>query len=408
MPEPASAQDPESLSLLLEEHRRTFQACYGPEGSPRTFFSPGRVNLFGGHLDYSGGPVMPTAIDRGTFIAARKRSDRRIRIASTIDPRGLEIDLDRLPDTRVGRWVDYPLGVVIDVVVRARGLGRAGTLFGLDILFGGNLPIGAGLSSSASICVGTAFTLDRIWELGLGAEERVRSALRAERGFVGVQCGIMDPFAVGYARPGHLLWLQCRDETFEHLPLDFSRVSILIADSGVQRELAKGAFNERVDQCRRAFEILSPHAPQASVLADVPSEVVEAHVAELPGPIALRARHVASEVARTFEAREALLAGDLSRMGACMYATHESLRDLYECSCEELDLLVEAASESEGALGSRLTGAGFGGCTVILTARGREQEVANHVVERFEQRYGRRIAVEAFGGDDGPRELTLS
>lgn len=407
MTEPAAARAPRALHEILGEHARTFEECYGAGAAPRLFFSPGRVNLFGGHLDYSGGPVMPTAIDRGTFVAARPRKERRVRIASTLDPRGLEIDIDRLPDAKLERWVDYPLGVVIDIVVRARGLGRAPGLGGVDVLFGGNLPIGSGLSSSASICVGTAFALDQIWDLGLGADERVRSALRAERGFVGVQCGIMDPFAVGYARPGHLLWLDCKDESFEHLPLDFDRLSILIADSGVKRELAAVAFNERVDQCRRAFELLAPHVPGATVLRDIPADVVAAHARELPGPIGLRARHVAAEVARTFVAREAVLAGDLRGMGECMSATHASLRDLYECSCPELDLLVEAALECPGAFGSRLTGAGFGGCTVILAAKGQEAEIARHVRERFAARFDRRIDVEVFGGDEGPREIHL-
>ena len=403
--EPAVTGASAALPELLAEHLELFRACYGGSGPIRLFFSPGRVNLFGGHLDYNGGPVMPTAIDRGTFLAARPRTDRRVRIASTLDGRGLEVDLDRLPSSRVGRWVDYPLGVVIDVARRARGLGRSERLHGLDVLYGGNLPIGAGLSSSASICVGTAYLLDRVWELGLGADERVRSALRAERGFVGVQCGIMDPFAVGYARPGHLLWLDCKDETFEHLPLDFARLSILIADTGVQRELAASAFNERVEQCREAFRLLVPHAPGATCLRDVPPEVVEEHERELPAVLARRARHVAGEVVRTFAARRALLEGDLVRLGSLMSATHASLRDHYECSCPELDLLAQAALGCPGAYGARLTGAGFGGCAVILAARGSEAVVGEHLRARFAERFGRSIDVDAFGGDDGPREV---
>jgi len=394
-----------ALGEQLEEHVRLFGACYGAGAPPRLFFSPGRVNLFGGHLDYSGGPVMPAAIDRGTFIAVRPRSDRRIRMASTLDERGLEFDLDEAPTERLGRWVDYPLGVLVDLLVRRRVGGRDSGLSGIEILFGGNLSVGAGLSSSASICVGTAFMLDHLWDLGLDPDDRVQSALRAERGFVGVQCGIMDPYAVGLARPGHVLWLDCKDATWEHLPLDFTRVSILVANTGVKRELAASEFNRRVEQCARAFELLAPHAPGATCLRDITAEVFEAHGSSLPEDERRRAQHVVEEVARTFQARRALEAGDLDTMGTLMTAAHGSLRDLYAVSCPELDALVDAASGCEGAFGARLTGAGFGGCAVVLTRSGAEEAVSGRLTEVFRSQFGRAPAIEVFGGDEGPREL---
>ena len=394
-----------SLEDLLSEHATVFRACFGGAEAPRLFYSPGRVNLFGGHLDYNGGPVMPMAIDRGTFIAGRRRADRRVRIASRLDPQGLEFDLQQVPTSRLGRWVDYPLGVVIDLVARARASGDGAELTGLEIMYGGDLPIGAGLSSSASICVGTAFALDHLWELGLDTQDRVQSALRAERDFVGVQCGIMDPYAVGYARLGHLLWLDCKDASWTHLPIDFERLTVLIADSGVKRELAAGEFNVRVDQCRQAFAALRDHVPGASCLRDVPIDVLEAHGSELPKTIRSRATHVLHEVARTFAARDALLAGDLQRLGELMTSAHRSLRDLYAVSVPELDTLVDAAVSSEGALGARLTGAGFGGCAAVLALRGSEESVQARMQEVFTRRFGRVPAVERFRGDAGPREL---
>ena len=393
------------LADLLFDHGRASLRRFGGGEAPRLFFSPGRVNLFGGHLDYNGGPVMPTAIDRGTFFAVRPRIDRTVRFRSTVAAEDLTVDLDYLPSDRMGRWSDYPLGVLVDLVARLRASGRGGDVHGLDIVFGGNLPIGAGLSSSASICVGTAYVLDEAWGLGLGVDERVRSALRAERGFVGVQCGIMDPFAVGYARPGHLLWLDCKDETFEHLPIDFSRLSILIANSGVQRELSAGAFNERVARCREAFATLAGFVPGATCLRDVPEDVVEQQAHLLSAETLRRARHVAGEVRRTFAARAALTEGDLETVGRIMVETHASLRDLYECSCPELDTIVEAAVDSASTFGARLTGAGFGGCAVVLTERGREEESRAHIRERFVSRFGRDLSVVVFGGDDGPREV---
>lgn len=405
MSEPTAGGTVPSLGELLAEHAAVFRSCYGGGEAPRLFFSPGRVNLFGGHLDYNGGPVMPTAIDRGTFVAARRRPDRLVRIASTLDRKGLEVDLDEPPESKLGRWVDYPLGVLVDLVVRARGTGVADRLGGLEIMYGGNLSVGAGLSSSASICVGTAFVLDRAWDLGLGVDERVQSALRAERGFVGVQCGIMDPYAVGHARPGHVLWLDCKDATWEHLPIDFRRLSILIADSGVTRELAAGEFNRRVDQCREAFAALGPRVPGATCLRDVPLDALERWGGGLAPLPRARAEHVLREVRRTFDARDALLAGDFARMGELMTETHRSLRDLYQVSCPELDELVDAAVACDGTLGARLTGAGFGGCTVTLVEKGAEGTVRRSIVERFERRFGRVPRVETFGGDEGPREL---
>ena len=390
------------LEQALAAHRKRFEAELGRGGKARLFFAPGRVNLMGAHLDYNGGPVMPLAIDRGTFVAVRERSDRRVRLRSTLDERGLDVDLRREIEPRAGCWFDYPAGVLR----AALATGRAGA--GLDILFGGNLPIGAGLSSSASICVATAQALDAMWNLGWSALERVEAALAAERSYVGVQCGIMDPFAVGLARPGHILWLDCKDRSTEHLPLDPAAVRVAVADTGVRRELAQGAFNQRVAEAQAAFRALAPHAPGATCLRDVPLEVLEQHRSDLDAIQCKRAEHVLEEVRRTFEARGALLKGDVRGFGQRMLAAHRSLRDLYEVSVEELDCLVDAAAREEGVLGARLTGAGFGGCVAILLSSEAGPGTLQRIAGDFERRFGVRPAIEVFGGDPGPRELALA
>lgn len=413
MPRPVALPTPvletrptRGLAESLSCHRGEFLARFGGRArGVRIYFSPGRVNMFGGHLDYNGGPVLPTAIDRGTFIALRVgergAGAGRLRMDSVFGEEGFEGDLSRLPAAPSGKWFDYPLGVV-RAVLAARPEALDG---GIELLFGGNLPVGAGLSSSASITVGTAFALDRAFELGLDPLERVAAALDAERGFVGVQCGIMDPYAVGFAAERCVLWLDCKDESFEHLPLDFQKLSIGVVDSGVKRALARGEFNRRVAECRAAFESLRPHAQGATVMRDVPQEVVEAHAHELEADVAKRARHVVGEVTRTFRAREAFLAEDFETLGALMTETHRSFQSLYECSCEELDVLVEAAIAQEGVYGSRLTGAGFGGCIVMLVAAGAEEAASRGVADAFQQRYGVRPATAFFQGDAGPREL---
>jgi galactokinase len=383
----------------LEHHVQRFEACFGAGGLVRLFFAPGRVNLMGAHLDYNGGPVMPMAIDRGTFLAVRERSDDRICLRSTSESTALEVGLAECADLeRSGQWFDYPGGVV-------RALLRAGASGpGLDVLFGGDLPVGAGLSSSASICVGTALAFDALWGLGRPPLDRVHDALFAEREFVGVQCGIMDPYAVGLARPGHLLWLDCKDSAWAHLPIG-EGVAVAVADTGVRRELAQGEFNRRVAQARAAFEALRPHAPEATCLRDISLEVLRDHEDELDPVLARRARHVLEEVQRTYAARESLMKGDLAGFGACMSASHTSLRDLYEVSVPELDCLVDAALGHPSVLGTRLTGAGFGGCVVVLARDGARKDLTRWMGDAFERSFGRRPAIEFFGGDRGPREI---
>lgn len=393
------------LSVDLALHCRLFRERFGPGRGLRLFFSPGRVNLMGAHLDYNGGPVMPTAIDRGTFIAVRPRSDARFSLASTLDGQRVELELTHVAPERTGRWFDYPLGVLIEMLELARGAGTQHSVHGLEILFGGNLPVGAGLSSSASICVGVALCLDQFWSLGLSRMDLVHAALRAERRFVGVQCGIMDPYAVGLAREGCLLWLDCKDASLAYLPLDARRYSIAVADTGVRRALAQGAFNLRVRQCEEAFTALRRYQEGATCLRDIRLEVFESRRHELDPIVARRADHVIHEVARTFAARDALMRDDPAGLGVEMVRAHESLRDLFEVSVPELDQLVASASVCEGVLGARLTGAGFGGCAVVLLEQGAESELTQRLEDDFARRFGERPVVEFFGGDPGPREL---
>jgi galactokinase len=390
---------------LVEDLRQRFHATFGDGGGVRFFFCPGRVNLMGAHLDYNGGPVMPVALDRGTYLALRRRDDDRVLLAATLSGGTIEVGLAELPAVATGSWADYPLGVLRHLVHHGRALDARGNAGGLEVLYGGNLPIGAGLSSSASITVGTAFALLTAWQRPVDPLVAIRAALSGEREFVGVKCGIMDPYAVALARRGNLLWLDCRDASYEHLPLDPSAFEIAVVDSGVSRALARGHFNERVAQCSEAFERLRPAAPEARCLRDVPAEVVEAEAAAL-GPLLLkRARHVVSEVARTFAARDALLAGDASAFGALVSATHESLRDQYEVSTPELDAIVELARAWPGVLGARLTGAGFGGCAVVIARPGTGVGLADALARGFQARFGRMPAVYSFQSGGGPREL---
>jgi galactokinase len=397
----ARALDPGSWEVLLA---RAAEAWGGSAEGARLFFAPGRVNLFGAHLDYSGGPVLPGAIDRGTLVVGRPRDDGRLTLGTTLDARRFDGRLGALPEAPAGAWFDYPVGALAALVGgRAHAQGQ-----GLDLFFGGDLPVGAGLSSSASISVVTALAADALLGLGAGRESWVAAALAGERGFVGVQCGIMDPHAVGHARPGHLLWLDCKDGSWEHVPLDPERAAYLVFDTGVQRELAKGEFNLRVAQCAQAFQVLAPHQPGASCLRDILPETLEREGHRLDLTVRSRALHAVQEVERTFAARRHLEAGDLAAAGRLMFEAHASLRDLYEVSVPELDHLVALLEGEVGCFGARLTGAGFGGCVVALVEPDRVAELGPRVAEGFQDRFGRRAPFEAFSGDAGPRELPLA
>ena len=374
----------------------------GSAEGARLFFAPGRVNLFGAHLDYSGGPVLPGTVDRGTLVVGRPRDDGRLTLGTTLDARRFDGRLAALPQAPAGAWFDYPVGALA-ALVGGRPVDQ-----GLDLFFGGDLPVGAGLSSSASISVVTALAADALLGLDAGREGWVAAALAGERGFVGVQCGIMDPNAVGHARPGHLLWLDCKDGTWEHVPLDPERAAYLVFDTGVQRELAKGEFNLRVAQCEQAFQTLAPHQPGATCLRDIHPETLAREGHRLDPVVRSRALHAVQEVERTFAARRFLEAGDLVAAGRLMFEAHASLRDLYEVSVPELDHLVALLEGEAGCYGARLTGAGFGGCVVALVEPARVAELGARVAEGFQERFGRRAPFEAFAGDAGPRELLLA
>ncbi len=391
------------LDELLARHAAQFAQRFGPGAPARRFFSPGRVNLMGAHLDYNGGPVMPMALDRGTFLALRPRTDDRLQLASTLEGEALSTRLSSLPTASAGRWFDYPLGVLVHLL-RAAGQERA--TIGADVLFGGNLPIGAGLSSSASICVGTAFAFRSLWGQAPDPMACIEAALWGEREWVGVQCGIMDPYAVALSRPGHVLWLECKDARVQHLPLDAQELLVAIVDSGIRRELAKGDFNQRVAECKQAFAQLRAAAPEAQVLCEVPTQAVEDAREQLGPVLYRRARHVTGEVERTRAARAALLAGDHLQLGGCISATHASLRDLYEVSVPELDCIAEAALGHPGVLGARLTGAGFGGCVVVLLRRAARAGLAEHIQGEFARRFARTPPVFFFRSDAGPREFS--
>jgi galactokinase len=364
--------------------------------------APGRVNLIGEHTDYSEGWALPCAIDRDTVVLAARREDARLRIRSRERGETCEVDPERLSPR--GDWVDYLQGVVF--ALRERGHAA----LGLDLLVASEIPLGSGLSSSAALCVALVTALGAAQGLRLGAEERARLAHRAENGFVGVACGIMDQYASALGRRDHALRLDCRSGEASAVPLPAASLAWLVAHSGAERRLAQGGYGDRVGECRRAFE-----AAAAAGLAPAGARALRDFTpADLPGlergldaRLFRRARHVIGENARVLAFCDRLAAGEIEAAGGLLRESMRSLRDDFEVSTPELDALCEVADALPGVYGSRLTGAGFGGCTLHAVAPGAADEVAERLALGFQRRCGRRPPVLRVRAADGAEALEI-
>lgn len=341
--------------------------------------APGRVNLIGEHTDYNDGFVLPMAIDCETRIAVRPRTDRLIQIHAANLGRNACIDLDAIQRNAEEPWSDYIAGV-------AQELGHLGhPTSGFDAVVKGNIPVGAGLSSSASIEMAALVAMEELGEFRLDGVAAAQLGQRVENHFLGLSSGVMDQFICRNARAAHALFLDCRSFATRHIAIAFVDAVFVIADTGVSRGLAASKYNERVEECGRAVHTMSTYLEKRPPLKlrDFTTDELEECRQELD-PIAYhRARHVIMENERTRQACEALARGDALRMGVLMNESHDSLANDYEVSCIELDIMVGLARNLPGCLGARLTGAGFGGCTVHLV----RSEQLNAFCEKLQERY---------------------
>lgn len=361
-----------------------FRSLYG--GSPRIYRAPGRVNLIGEHTDYNQGLVMPAAIDFSTWVAIAPRHDRRVLVRSENFSETVELDLDQPPERARGHWSDYPFGVAIKLEQAGR------RLRGANLLVRGEVPTGSGLSSSAAFEVATGFALLEFADAGAAAPfdrlELARLCQRAENEFVGMRCGLMDQFISCFGQSGHALMLDCRNLDYQLLPLPRG-VKLVVCNTMVKHELAASEYNARRAECEEAVRLLAQDLPRIQSLRDVAIADLERVAGGLPEVIRKRARHVTSENARVVEAAAALQRADLPTLGRLMHESHRSLRDDYEVSCEELDLMVEIAGQAAGVFGARMTGGGFGGCTINLVASESVDSFKQVVAERYEKATGR-------------------
>jgi galactokinase len=363
-------------SRQLVQH---FEKLFGQ--TPRIFRAPGRVNLIGEHTDYNDGFVMPAAVGFSTYVATAQRSDRKWLIRSEEFPEHFEFDLDRLPDSRTGHWCDYMLGIAR--VLRQRGY----DLEGANLLVHGEVPIGAGLSSSAAIEVATALAVATVSEIAIPLPEIAKLCRQAENEFVGARVGIMDQFVSCMAKKGQALLLDCRSLAFQFVPIP-SSIRLVVCNTMVKHDLATSAYNTRRDECEQGVRYFASKDPKIRSLRDVSEEMLERYAGDLPAVIQKRCTHVVRENQRTIELSHSLAAGDWPRVGQLMSESHDSLRDLYEVSCRELDIMVDAAEGLPGFIGGRMTGGGFGGCTVNLVRENDAEEFTAKVAELYRKTTG--------------------
>lgn len=369
--------------MTISELKKRFIEIYnGSEDGIRVFSSPGRVNLIGEHTDYNGGYVFPASLTLSSTVIARPRDDRMMNLIATDLGIQVQGSLDKLEEYKSLKWGNYQMGV-------ADELQKAGyKLTGCDLLYHDTVPLGAGLSSSAAIEVASAITLVALGNEAYGLNQSmdmVEMALisqKAENNYVGVNCGIMDQFASAMGKANHAIFLNCMDLSYQHVPLNIKGYRIVISNTNKKRGLADSKYNERRSQCDEAYSILSKFIHEATCLGEISIQQFNQFKHEIKDDvIRSRAEHVIAEDDRVLKSVEALSNDDIALFGKLMIASHNSLRDLYEVTGVELDTLVEEALKIEGVAGSRMTGAGFGGCTVSI--------VRDNAVERFMEQVGK-------------------
>jgi len=365
----------------------------------KSFLSPGRVNLIGEHIDYNGGYVFPCALSFGTYAIARKRTDNVIKFASTNFELKVETTTDKIEYNKDNDWANYPIGVVKEF--QNKGL----KFNGFEILVSGTIPNGAGLSSSASLEVLTAVIINDLYNFRVNMVDMVKMSQSAERNFVGVNCGIMDQFAVGMGKKDHVILLDCNTINYEYVPLKLKGAKLIIGNTNKRRGLADSKYNERRLECEKALEELKQEL-NINALCELDVETFEKYKFLIKDEIRKnRAAHAVYENMRVKEAVKKLNEGDIDTFGKLMNKSHESLRDLYEVTGTELDTMVEEAWKIKGTIGSRMTGAGFGGCTISIVKEEAVDDFIAVVGKKYEERTGIEPSFYVAEVGDGAKEL---
>lgn len=366
---------------LIQSVREKFQQRYGVE--PQIFRSPGRVNIIGEHTDYNNGFVLPAAIDKAVYVGISRREDDQIFLYSEEFNEEHTTDLvTALPTDK--QWPNYILGVVDQL--KKRGY----EIHGFNLNLDGDVPVGAGLSSSAAVECSVAFALNEVFELGIEKEELAEIGQKAEHTYAGVMCGIMDQFASVFGREHHVIKLDCQTLEYEYVPLKLQGYKLLLLNTNVKHSLASSEYNTRRNECAAGVEMINSGGESVASLREVTLAMLDKHVKPNDEVVYRRCKYVVEENSRLLSACEALQAGDLETLGQKMYGSHDGLSKEYEVSCKELDFLVDAVRNNPNVLGARMMGGGFGGCTINIV----KEEAIDSLVDELKGKYKEAMGLE--------------
>ncbi len=372
----------ETQQNIIEQLKKSFRENSTHSESEIVVRSPGRINLIGEHTDYNEGFVLPSAIDKAIYLLVTPRDGFSAGLFSLDFDDVHSFDV-RSPLKTTKEWANYLIGVVDQMKKLGRNIG------GFDCHFAGNIPIGAGMSSSAALETGFAFALNGLFGLGLDRKELARIGQKSENEFVGVKCGIMDQFASVLSKGNSALLLDCRSLSYELIPFTRTDLKFLLCDTGVKHSLAASEYNLKREQCETGVEVIKKRFSSIRSLRDVDEDKLEECRDGMEPVVYKRCKFVLDENSRVQSGRLRLTEDDYGGFGKLMYASHDGLKNMYEVSCEELDFLVDTASSIDGILGSRMMGGGFGGCTLTLLENGHVEEFNKRVSETYLKHFGR-------------------
>jgi galactokinase len=377
---------------MLEKITSVFAEKFA--GQPTVFRSPGRINILGEHTDYNEGFVLPAAIDKSIYVAITKRTDKEVNLFAVDFNENFTTDTNNIKPVPI-QWPNYILGVVDQLQKQGHTIG------GFNLVIDGDIPIGAGLSSSAAVECAVIFALNEIFELGLSRIQMVPLAQKAEHVFAGVNCGIMDQFASMFGKKNNAIKLDCRSLEYEYVPINLSGYTIILFNTNVKHNLASSEYNTRRKQCEEGVSIIAQNRPAVKSLRDVNMEMLKDYVQGVDSLIYKRCKYVVEENERLLDACDYLKKGDIKALGVKMYQTHHGLQFDYEVSCKELDFLVDYVKSNEAVAGARMVGGGFGGCTINLIKENAVEELVDRISAAYLKEMNMTLSVYPVSVENG-------